>query len=572
MVRAIDRRLVGLVAMLVLTACAAPRGGDQAATGGVEPPRPAAVKRMTAAIRGSPVSIVQQRTQRGSSVRGLDGIEELVHAGLTYIKGDGSRAAQLAEAVPSVDNGLWNVFPDGRMETTWRLKPTARWQDGAPIVAEDFAFTAVVEQDRDVEIPAYPEYEMIESIATPDASTIVVTWKRTYIEADGLFSYRAAGLPIPKHLMERPYTEDKAGFTGHAYWADEFIGAGAFRVHEWVRDSHTILRASDSYIFGRPKIDEIEVRFIPDNNALTAYILAGGDLSLGKTVSLDIALQVRESWKDGHIAVLAQNWTPINPQFINPDPPIVLDLRFRRALLHALDRQQLADFVFPGYGLVAHSYMDPNWPYYNLAEPQIVKYDYDLRKTGQLMEELGDSKRGDGLYYDGAGQKLSFLFDSPSQNDIHVKTLPAIADMWRRAGFTVEEKLIPPQMVQDRETRAQWPAFEMIERRNSLSVSEVYRFHSSQVPLPENRYTAGGVTRYRNAELDALIERYLVTIPLPERMQVMGAIAHHQTENLSQLPIFHGADPTLISNRLQNVTARGDNYTQAWNVQDWELR
>ncbi len=573
MVRALDRRLLaGLVVMLLaLAACAPAPGGGGTAPSGQDAGRPAALKRMTAAIRGAPVSMVQQRTQRGSAVRGLDGIEELTSAGLTYIKADGTRAAQLAEAVPTVENGLWKVFPDGRMETTWKLKPGAPWHDGKPIVAADFAFTAIVEQDKELEIPAYPEYEMVESISTPDPATIVVTWKRPYIEADGVFSYRAAGLPIPKHLMEKPYLEDKAGFTAHVFWTDEFVAAGAFRIREWVRDSHTILRASETYIFGRPRIDEIEVRFIPDNNALTANILAGGDLTLGKTVSLDIALQVRDSWKDGRIAVLAQNWTPINPQFTNPDPPIVADLRFRRALLHALDRQQLADFVLPGYGLIAHSYVDPNALLYNLVEPQIVKYDYVLRRTGQLMEELGYTRRSDG-FYDGTGQKLTFLFQSPSQNDIHVKTLPAIADMWQRAGFTVEQKLIPPQLMQDRELRAQWPALEMIERPNSLAVSEMYRLHSSQVPLPENRYTTGGTTRYRSAELDAIIDRYLVTIPLAERMQVLGLFAHHTTENLSHLPIFHGADPTLISNRLQNVTARGANFTQAWNVQEWELR
>jgi hypothetical protein len=38
------------------------------------------------------------------------------------------------------------------------------------------------------------------------------------------------------------------------------------------------------------------------------------------------------------------------------------------------------------------------------------------------------------------------------------------------------------------------------------------------------------------------------------------------------MPIFHGADPTLISNRLINVAARGDAYTQAWNVQDWDVK
>jgi peptide/nickel transport system substrate-binding protein len=566
------RPLLGLLTITLIVAACAPSQAGDASTSAQDGQRPAAVKRITAAIRGGPTSMVQQKTQRGSSVRGLDGVEELVHAGLTYIKADGTRAAQLAEAVPTIENGLWKIMPDGRMETTWKIKPGARWHDGTPISADDFVFTATVEQDKETEIPAYPEYEMIDAITTLDPTTLVVTWKRTYIEADGLFSYRAAGLPVPKHLMERVYTEDKGNFTGHPYWTEEWVGAGAFRIRDWVRDSHTVLRASETYIFGRPRIDEIEVRFIPDNNALTANILAGGDLTLGKTISLDIALQVRDGWRDGRMLILPQNWTPINPQFTNPTPAIVADLRFRRALLHALDRQQLADFVFSGHGSIAHSYVDPSMPHYNVVEPLIVKYEYDLRRTAQIIEEIGYSKRGDGFYYDSAGQKLQFLLQAPIQNDIHPKTVPAVADMWQRAGFTVDQTLTPIQMTQDRELRAQYPAFEIIERRNSLAVSEVYRYHSSQTPMPENRYAAGGVSRYRSAELDGWIERYLTTIPLVERMQVMGGMVQHQTENLSQLPIFHGADPTLVSNRLQNVTARGDNFTQAWNVQEWELR
>ncbi len=41
-------------------------------------------------------------------MQGLDALEQLIHAGLTYVKGDGRRAPRLAEAVPSLDNGLWN--------------------------------------------------------------------------------------------------------------------------------------------------------------------------------------------------------------------------------------------------------------------------------------------------------------------------------------------------------------------------------------------------------------------------------------------------------------------------------
>lgn len=564
--------LAVLSAVVLLAACGP---GQPAATPGAtgqESAKAAAPKRIVSVIRGSPVSLAQQRTQRGGSVRGLDGIEELVHAGLSFTKADGTRAPQLAEAVPTIDNGLWKVFTDGRMETTWKIKPNLLWHDGSPFTADDIVFTATVERDKDLEMPPYPEYELIDSVTAVDGSTLVLTWNRPYIDADSMFSYRAAGLPIPKHLMEKAFNEDKSEFLNLPFWNEEVVGLGAFKVREWVRDSHTVLRAHDNYVFGRPKIDEIEVRFIFDNNALTTYMLAGGDLTLGKTISLDLALQVRDGWTAGRMLVLPQNWTPIAPQFTNPDPPIIADVRFRRALLHALDRQQLADFVFSGLGSIAHSYVGPETPLYNLVEPHVVKYEFDTRRAAQLMEELGYTKRSDGLYYDGAGQRLSIHLSASAQNDIHPKTVPAVADMWQRFGVAVTQELHPPQASADREARARFPGFEMTERRNSLAVSEIYRQHSSQIPGPENRFRGNGVTRYKNAEYDAWIERYLTTVPMVERMQVLGGLIRHQTENLSQMPIFHGADPTLVSNRLQNVTARGDNFTQAWNIQDWDLK
>src|SRR5206468_8908824 len=106
------RTRIGLVwatLALILTACA-PQRAETPAQSGQLLPSLAAFKRMTAAIRGSPASLVQERTQRGGGIRGLDGIQELVHAGLTYLKADGTRAPQLAEAVPTIENGLWKVF------------------------------------------------------------------------------------------------------------------------------------------------------------------------------------------------------------------------------------------------------------------------------------------------------------------------------------------------------------------------------------------------------------------------------------------------------------------------------
>src|ERR1041385_2802920 len=121
--------IVAMVTLAALLIDCAPRTG--AIIPGTDAPWPGGPKHITTAIRSAPASLAQQRTQRpDNTVRGLDAVEELLHAGLTYVKDDGSRLPLLAEKVPTLENGLWRVFPDGHMEMSWTLKPKVHWQDG----------------------------------------------------------------------------------------------------------------------------------------------------------------------------------------------------------------------------------------------------------------------------------------------------------------------------------------------------------------------------------------------------------------------------------------------------------
>jgi ABC-type transport system substrate-binding protein len=459
------------------------------------------------------------------------------------------------------------------METTWKIKPAARWHDSTRLTTEDLLFTATVEQDKEIPFPPWATYSVIENISAPDSRTVTVTWKRPYIEADAMFGYRSGGLPLPRHVLETTYLEDKGSFAALPYWNEEFVGAGAFKVREWARDSHVVLRANDAYILGRPRIDEIEIKFLPDSNALAANILAGVDVTLGKALSPDLALPLQEQWKEGQMVVRPLNWTLIAAQHINPNPQIVTDPQFRRALLHALDRQQLADFIFAGHAGPADSFVSPEVPLYDLIEPHVARYTYDPRLAAQMIGVLGYTKRPDGFFYDGAGQRLSVSIWTTVSNALQPKTTAAVADYWQQLGVAVEQVPVPIQRMQDREYRAQFPSFELVENPNTISVRDVRRFHSSRTPLPENRYTiSGNYARYRNADLDALIERYETTIPLPERMMALGGVVGHLTENLPQMAVFFGFDPTMVANRVTNVTAQGDNFTQAWNAQEWDIK
>src|SRR5205814_1297943 len=131
--------------------------------------------------------------------------------------------------------------------------------------------------------------------------TIVVRWKQPYIEADTMFSQLLA-LPLPKHILERTYREDRANFFGVPHWSTEYVGAGPYRVREWLPDSHVMLEAFADYALGRPKVQELEVKFIPDPNTLMANVLAGSvEVTLGRGLDYDQGLQLEERWKTGAI-------------------------------------------------------------------------------------------------------------------------------------------------------------------------------------------------------------------------------------------------------------------------------
>src|SRR5262249_23484846 len=155
---------------------------------------------------------------------------------------------------------------------------------------------------------------------------------------DAMFS-SDIGLPLPRHILEGPYQADKASFFSIPYWNDEWVGAGPFKLKEWVQDSRIIMTAYDDYALGRPKFDEIEVRFIPDPNTLMANLLVDVQLTLSRGVSIDQAVRLTDQWRDGEMHTGTYGWIAVSPQFVNPSPAVVLDLRFRRAMLEAISRE-----------------------------------------------------------------------------------------------------------------------------------------------------------------------------------------------------------------------------------------
>jgi peptide/nickel transport system substrate-binding protein len=507
----------------------------------------------------------------GLALAGGEIVQELVNRGLSEADPWSVPQPVLAEAVPSIENGLWKILPDGRMETTWRIKPGVQWHDGAPYTSADLIFTLTAVLDPELTFRRQPAYTAIESAEAPDLQTIRVTWKRPAIDAHSLFNRELAS-PLPRHILEPALAEDKAGFSQLPYWSEKYVGTGPFKLQDVVPGSHLLLRANDSYVLGRPRIDELEIRTIPEPDTLLTTMLAGNaDLMLDRRFDVDRAMIVESQWKEGRLETrFSGNWV-VFPQLGPTSQPIALrDPAFRRALLEAIDRQQLSDLLFNGRSAVSHVYLGPDEVEYRDIEARIVRHDYDPRKAAQALEGLGYSRGGDGLYRDLANQRLALeIRADPGES----KLLFTVADFWQKAGIAVEPTLMASQRLRDREYIATFPGL-YLRGQSSRSSGVLRSLQSADIPRGDNRWVGGNYSQYDSPALDALIDRYFNSVPHQERTQALGGVVSHITSEVPVLYLNYQLQFTLVANRVSNVipSKSAGAASKTWDSHLWDIR
>ncbi len=567
MVRSV-RLLTSLLAFTVVLGCApsTPPPSAGAAPASAPLPQP---KRITVGVQTELNAVVTRMVRSGAGTRpGMTEIEQLANAGLTQLDNKNALAPELAEAVPSTANGLWRVFPDGRMETTWKIRQGAAWHDGTPFTADDLVFSVGVAQDPEMPLLRNSGLALVERVSAPDARTFVIAWKQPFIDADTIFSANGAvqHLPLPKHLLEGPLGESKAAYETLPYWSTEFVGLGPYRIQNWALGQSIVLRANDSFILGRPKIDEIELRSYPDPTALIAAMLAEAvDLPLGtsRSTSFDMAQDLKARW-NGSVYFTPGNVLAFWPQLLNPTPPILGDPRLRRALIMGTDRQEMVNAFYAGNTTVSDTFIGPDEPEFADVKGSAVHYDYDRAKAVEAIEALGYRHDAEGMFRDAAGQRLALELHS-GPTDILQKTKLSAASQWQQLGVAVAPVNDSDAQRADVRYRGTMAGF---DTARFGTITAIQNFKSSEARLPERGYVGLNTSGYMNPDLDALIERFYVTIPRPERMQVAAQIVHHLSDQVVPLLLYYDLTATAIGSRLRNVYWQGN---QMWNAHLWEV-
>jgi peptide/nickel transport system substrate-binding protein len=434
------------------------------------------------------------------------------------------------------------------------------------VTAQDYVFTARLDQDTDMPWIVNRVYRFIDSVDAPDARTVKVNWKQAYIRAD-----QTAFTPLyPRHILEEPYLRgEKQNISTLPFWTTEFVGTGPFRVRDWVVDSHVTLVAFDRWALGRPRIDELEIKFIPDDNALTANLLAGAiEFTLGPGLSVDQGIQIRDRWPEGTMLVGPSGDIKMNTQLLNPDPPILLNVQFRKALYIAIDRQTLVNELVFGLTHMLDSSIGPFHMEYKSVEPSIVKYPYDPRGATRMIEELGYRKGPDGMFRDTAGQPLSIQIMATT-DDTNAKPQQVILDMWKQIGITPELEAVTQQRQRDLAFRANFKAFSL-QSGQSFGPDNLDALLTENMRTPDKNYVGKNYTRHSNPEIDALVVRYYTTIPFNERMQILGQLVRYTTDQLIWMMLYERVVPTMVNNRLVAVPSLvGD---QWWNAHLWDVK
>lgn len=524
------------------------------------PAPPSAEGRAPASDEGSPKTLIiaQTNAKEGFAPWFISGSsrffqsEELHTNFLVTTDAQGALTARLAAKLPSLEDGSLTILPDGRMRSVWQIRPNVKWHDGAPFTADDVVFSWQVVTHPEIPVSQSPNLKVIERVEATDPLTVAMTHSTTY--------YRALELghrdlyPVPKHLLETAFQGDKDAFTKLPIWSTEYVHTGPFKVARFEPGESIVFERFDDYFLGRPKLSSVVIRIVQDENAILANLL-GEFVDFTEQLPIQLAMRLRDEWRQtgaGFVASRQSSWRFISIQF-HPEwggpAELQRDVRTRRGLLFAMDRDSIREVVFPGFpDTGADSFMPKSDPRAPAVGTPFARYPYDPGRALADFAEAGWRRGGDGRIVSAAGQPMQLNIRAGGGNSVE---LSAIAANWRDLGLDVTEELIPRALARDNEYNARFPSMEMTAQSSGDAIFR--RFDSRLQPFAENRYVGSNAGHYVNRAVDRLLDRLYGTVDRREQGTLLRELGEIIAADLPALPVFFGVDALVALKHVRGL-------------------
>ena len=449
-----------------------------------------------------------------------------------------------------------------QISVTYRWNPELTWSDGTPVTADDSLYAYELARQVYMGQEAAGKLALLDRYEKVDAHTTRAVLKPDYTDP----AYPAVyWTPLPRHLLLNRNPDELRG----SDFARAPVGYGPYVVER--RDQGSVRLARNPYYQGRTGPFENITFIFRDNPDLLRTSVTGGSLDvalleqpLPETLGL-----LRADAEQGSLklsAVPSPVWEHLT---LNLDVPALQDIRVRRAIAHAINREALVAGLLAGYGAVLDSWIIPGqWA---AAPPdQITRYAYDPDTARRLLDEAGViDTNGDGLRETG-GQPLVLALVTTQNSPLRLATAERISADLAAVGIGTSLQEVPTAGLYS----ADGPLF-----RRTFQVALFAwiagpdprgweRWSCAGVPNENNGWTGNNFSGWCFFEADRAIRIATTSLAREERAAAYLRQQQLFMQELPVLPLFQRIDVTLVGPSLTGVQA-DPTAPITWNIADW---
>jgi peptide/nickel transport system substrate-binding protein len=492
---------------------------------------------------------------------------------ITAFDKDWKNTCLLCTELPTIENGLAKIedLPGGGkgMAVTLKLKPDLKWGDGVPVTTADLAFTWKLGSDPASGFSNGHPWNRATGIDIVDDHTAVLHLDHVIV------SYNQWDAILPAHI-EQPIHDKVANAAEYikqtAYNrspATPGLYNGPFIITGYQSGNQVVVEPNPYWPGTKPGLKRIVIRLIENTAALQANLLSGDvDMVAGEGVGLTIdqviALQKQHPDSFTYIFKPSLNYEHINLKVENP---ILADIRVRRALLMAIDRQTMVNRLFEGKQPVAATWVNPLDP--NLSK-DVAAVAYDPAGAKALLADTGWKPGADGICRNQAGERLSLEFGTTAGNRLRELQQQVLQNQWKSACVEVTIRNEPARtFFGETVKKRSFTGMAMFAWSSQVTESPRRTLHSSQIPTAENNYGGSNASGFNDKRMDTLIDQADSELD-PARQKVIWAeMQKIYADKVNVLPLFFRAEAHVVPTWLKGYEPTGHaDYSVLW-AENW---
>jgi peptide/nickel transport system substrate-binding protein len=437
--------------------------------------------------------------------------------------------------VPRLARWTWGT---DRRTLRFDLRPDVRWHDGVPTRARDVAWTIEAAMHPRTAFPRARDLSGIVAVEEVDSLTVLIRFRRTQAVFPDVFTDLAI---LPAHHLENiDPSEIRTAAFNHSP-----VGNGPFEFVEYRPNQRWVFRKSDTFPedLGRPEIERFVV-VVVDEPATKLAALTSGELDFAG-VSPAHASFVEQ---DPRLEIIDYPIPIVYALIWNLRRPPFDDIRVRRALTLALDRQLIVDAYLYGFGTVAHGPVPPEHPWY----VQVPTVPYDPVAAAELLEDAGWEIEPDGIRRKG---ELRLAFDLLTVGSGDAPLEQMIQAQLRDVGAEVRIRMLELTSFLARAQAATRDFDAMVTGiTGDLSLGYVAALFSGTDPGPL------AYAGYRSKSLDEALQRAADAETEQELRAAWGEVQQLLARDLPTTWLYHARGLQGASRRISNtrIDLRGE--------------